>query len=759
MHEIGDSLQLFEHEVSDSKILAIQKSAEASCILAKFEEAQQTISEADYMLNELMLANKSKKVEIKELRKEKKNLTNERACLINEVQRLESSYRNLEKQAESDIVSMTELVQELEGIVLQAQVTCKENFESISSDFMCLRSQVCDSTKMVHSWIENLWSEIILKDCAMSVLHLCHMGILLETVTGLNVENGLLHHGLHESNTLLYEMREHNYKSKRDLQKCRILEGKLLADIKNNFDRISRKEDETGQLSFKIASFEEKILDLQQQEEIMVERSNNMGSELTLLMKELDNSNRNVLTTLLDQEKLFKDEVNSLEIQEEQFFVDLSAKDFHSLVLASELKQLAFQKAKLEDEQICYSTGIDRLKKDVVLLLLDMELKELILFDNEVELTHLGSELELVRMEQNGMLSEISQKEFEISELKKANDASEQEIKLLKEVSCSYDILKNELVEVTAAKKELSLQFQIQVAEVDDLKEEIISLNNECISHEEINYEALWKLSSRFEKFISSMDSVHMKCNRIFEVLNEQSSLLEKEFVEIQKYAEGASEFLKDIDSVEILSEEVISKNSYLQAELNRKDSVLEGLLFDLKMLQESASSNKDHKDEFENLLASYEDLEDEHDEAVEKVQFLETQLQEKIDIISTLEMDVSRAHENVDSLSSANLTQTTRISNALHEKEFIEKELVQKCKDNQYLESELLEMRTALEQMNEFAESLKMNLQSVVCERDAMHAELLTLKEEFQMAQNLADENGAIAIEAQQVHANSNFL
>ncbi|XP_017256133.1 kinesin-like protein KIN-12D [Daucus carota subsp. sativus] len=744
--------ELFEHEVSDSKILAIQKSAEASCILAKFEEAQQTISEADYMLNELMLANKSKKVEIKELRKEKKNLTNERACLINEVQRLESSYRNLEKQAESDIVSMTELVQELEGIVLQAQVTCKENFESISSDFMCLRSQVCDSTKMVHSWIENLWSEIILKDCAMSVLHLCHMGILLETVTGLNVENGLLHHGLHESNTLLYEMREHNYKSKRDLQKCRILEGKLLADIKNNFDRISRKEDETGQLSFKIASFEEKILDLQQQEEIMVERSNNMGSELTLLMKELDNSNRNVLTTLLDQEKLFKDEVNSLEIQEEQFFVDLSAKDFHSLVLASELKQLAFQKAKLEDEQICYSTGIDRLKKDVVLLLLDMELKELILFDNEVELTHLGSELELVRMEQNGMLSEISQKEFEISELKKANDASKQEIKLLKEVSCSYDILKNELVEVTAAKKELSLQFQIQVAEVDDLKEEIISLNNECISHEEINYEALWKLSSRLEKFVSSMDSVHMKCNRIFKVLNEQSSLLEKEFVEIQKYAEGASEFLKDIDSVEILSEEVISKNSYLQAELNRKDSVLEGLLFDLKMLQESASSNKDHKDEFENLLASYEDLEDEHDEAVEKVQFLETQLQEKIDIISTLEMDVSRAHENVDSLSSANLTQTTRISNALHEKEFIEKELVQKCKDNQYLESELLEMRTALEQMNEFAESLKMNLQSVVCERDAMHAELLTLKEEFQMAQNLADENGAIAIEAQQV-------
>lgn len=698
-------MQFFEHEVSNSNILAIQKSAEASCILAKFEEAQHTISEADFMLNELMLANKNKKVEIKGLKKEKKHLSNERDCLINEVQRLESSnkqkdlyYENLEKQAELDFIAMKELVQELEGIVSQAQITCNENFESISLDFLCLKSQVCDSTKMVQSWIEEIWSEIILKDCAMSVLHLCHMGILLETVTGLNIENGLLHNGLHESNSLIYELREHNSKSKRDLEMCRVLEGKLLADIKNTFDRISRKEDETGQLSFKLTSFEKKIL--------------YMGSELTMLMKESDKSNRNVLATLLDRETLLKDKEDSLEDQEEQFFIDLSEKDFHLLVLSSELKQLAFQKAKLEDEQICYATGIDRLNKNVVLLLLDTELKELMLIDNEVELTCLGSELELVRMEKNDKLSEISLKMFEISELKEANNASEHEMELMKEVSCSNDILRNELVEVTAAKKKLSCQLQIQVAEVDILKEEIIFLKNEH--------------KSKFEKFVNEM----------------------------QKYAGGASELLEEIESVEILSKEVISRNCYLEAELKRKDSVLEGLLFDLKMVQESASSNKDQKDEFENLLASYEDLENEHDEAVEKVQILKAQLQEKTNFISTLELDVSRAHENVDSLQSINLKLTTSIANALQEKEFIEKELVQRCKDNQNLEMERLEMCTALEQMNEFTESLKINLQSVVSERDAMHTELLTLKEEFQMAQNLADENGAIAIEAQQVHA-----
>ncbi|XP_074343871.1 kinesin-like protein KIN-12D [Apium graveolens] len=723
--------EFFEHEVSDSKILAIQKSAEASCILAKFDEAQQTISEADFMLNELILANKSKKVEIKGLKKDKLALIGERDCLIKEVRRLEFSnnqkdlnYGYLEKQAESDFIAMKELVQELEGIVSQAQVTWDKNFESITSDFLCLKSEVCDSNKMAHSWIEEIWSETILKDCAMSVLHLCHMGILLETVTGLNVENGLLHHGLHESNSLIHELREHNFKSKRDLEMCRVLEGKLLADIKTNFDRISRKENETAQLSFKLTSFEKKIVDLQQQEETMLQRSNYMGSELTMLMKELDNSNQNVLSTLLDREKLLKDKEDRLQDQEEQFLIDLSERDFHLLVLVAEMKQLASQKAKLEDQHTCFAACLDKLKKDLVLLLLDTELNEQMLLENEVELTCLGSELELVRLEKNDMLSKISLQSFEIYELKEAQNAFEKEIKLIQEVSCSSDILRNELVEMTEAKMKLTCQFQIQVAEVNSLKEEIVFLKKEHMSHEEKNSEALTKLSSKFENFVNEM----------------------------QKYAEGASEFLEEIESVEILSEEVTSRNCYLEAELKRKDSVLEGLLFDLKLLQESASSNKDQKDEFENLLASYEDLEHEHDEAVENVQILGAQLQEKTDFISTLELEVSRAHENLDSLSSINLKLTTSIANALQEKDFIEDELVQRCKDYQNLESELLEMRTALEQMNEFTESLKINLQSVVCERDATHAELHNLKEEFQMAQNLADENGAIAIEAQQL-------
>lgn len=66
--------------------------------------------------------------------------------------------------------------------------------------------------------------------------------------------------------------------------------------------------------------------------------------------------------------------------------------------------------------------------------------------------------------------------------------------------------------------------------------------------------------------------------------------------------------------------------------------------------------------------------------------------------------------------------------------------------------------MGTALEQMNNFIESLNMNLNSVTRERDEIHAELLTLKKEFEMAKALAEKNEAIAIEAIQVAETRKF-
>ncbi|KAM7474929.1 hypothetical protein LguiB_022172 [Lonicera macranthoides] len=890
--------ELYELELGDAQIVATQKTAEASCILAKFEEAQDTMKEADIMINELMISNETMKLEIEGLKKKEVGLTNERDMLINNVQILQTANsqkdlhcKNLEKHLELELTEMKELVLELEEIVSQVQSAFNEDFLSLASDFIFMKSQLHDSNSLMRSGLEDIWSEIIVKDCALSVLHLCHMGILLETVTGLNAENGFLHHGLCESNSVISELREHNCKSRRELEMCRILKGKLLTDIKNSFDRVSRKADETGKLTVKLTSFEKKILDLELQEESMLQRSNYMGSELAMLMKELNASNRNILASLLDREKLLKDKDEILRCEEEKFMMDLYAKDLESFIFASELEQMAIQKVNVDEEQTRFSVVLENLKKDVVFLKVDAELKDLMLLDKETEVSVLCKEVEVAQ-------KDLNIKNLEISKMVKANKTFEQDVQLLRDVSSSNDTLKNELHVLMEAKMRLSshvqkleseherlledvkmketaleissnhisgldqqnqtlqndiclleasfckLQSELEMKDADlikmssleadteslkreagDLKAEycivlqdlevkksenhmlqdkIFSLEN-CITnlqtdltttnvelndlqlHQSVLKDELLAKIHDLEihvdrvntlkeenvylrndlrshernavKCVNSVEAVDMVGSRVFGVLNKESVALEKMFQEICRTVERASKFIEEFESLENLAQELVCENSSLKTELERKDDVLEGLLFDLRLLQESASSIQDQKDEIEELVVSLDALENElairsneFHEAVAKGQILEGQLQEKIGIISILESDLSKERASVSSLSSSNLQLTAKMEDTLKAKRSIEEDLIERMKENESLEMEVIELGRALDQMNNLIESFKSNLNSVTNERDNLHEEILILKEELEIAQAVAEENETIAMEARQV-------
>ena len=58
-----------------------------------------------------------------------------------------------------------------------------------------------------------------------------------------------------------------------------------------------------------------------------------MGSQLAKLMRELDVSNTDIVTSLLDQEKLLKKKVVAIECEAEFFMVDWYAKDFESVTI------------------------------------------------------------------------------------------------------------------------------------------------------------------------------------------------------------------------------------------------------------------------------------------------------------------------------------------------------------------------------------------------------------------------------------------
>ncbi|OMP01569.1 hypothetical protein COLO4_11727 [Corchorus olitorius] len=784
--------EFLELEVGDAKIIATQKAAEASCVLAKFEEAQDTITEADIMINGLMIANETMKLDIKRQKQVEAALVNERDALINQVQSLQSinivKDQQLEDLKEQFGTSLTEtryVVAELEGLVTELQTAFSQNILAVACDCHFLKSLLFDSVKLARSWLEDVWSEIIVKDCAVSVLHLCHTGILLETLTGLNAENGLLQHGLSESNAIMADLREHNSKSRRELEMCRVIEGKLLADIKNSFDRISKKEEETGELSVKLITFEKKISDLQLQEEVMLQRSNDMGSQLTVLMKELDMSNTNFIASLLDQEQLLKDKEELLKSQAEVSMVDLCTKDFESLILASEMQQLVARLADSKKELTDAYDIVDSLRRDVIFSKLDEYLKEQLVVECEYESSLLQEkveegegELRKLKEENCLLLQDLDEKKSNLESSVSCLDASNLEIHQLKEKTFSLEAMIASLqaeIELKAVElKELqhsqsvitedlglkSHDLQISVERVNTLREENALLGKKLRSLEGNNLKAHNKSSLNAAKCVDSVETLDVMGSKLFSILNKSGgTIIDRMLQELQDNAERISKFIEEFEYLEHHAKELESENVSLQAELSRKDEVLKGLLFDLSLLQESASNTKDQKDEIEEIVSSLEALEEEVaiksrelDEAVSHSQMLEVQLQEKLDIISNLQLDISNERKSLKHLCSENQKLRAHNEDALAAKSSLEDELRERMKVNESLEVEISEMSSAISQMNDTIESLSSSLDEVAGERDQLHMEVLSLEEKLGKAQAEAKQSEAIAVEAQQM-------
>ncbi|KAL3621187.1 hypothetical protein CASFOL_036099 [Castilleja foliolosa] len=684
--------ELLEDELDDAKVIAAQKGIEASCILEKFEEVQDTMKEADIMINELMIANEALKLNAHEFKAKANDLTSERDILVKEVERSNLCYENLEKQYNTDFDIMKRTLSELENVITEVKNT------PISFDFLSIKSQFQESTESIRTMLEDVWSEIIVKDCAMSVLHLCHMGVLLETANGMYAENGLLKHGLCESNSIVSELRENNLKSRKELEMCRVLKGKLLTDMKKGFDRISSKVDENGEVTLKLESFENKIRSLQFQEEMMLQKSNDMGAELAVIMKELD------------QERLLKEKGELLEIE-------LHAKEFESLILSVELKNF----------RIGVYEVFESLKKDIVFKSLETASFELMLLEKENGYDKLLSEIQKLQNE-----LELKNGEFgKISCLEKENEKLRNNVAALKN-----SIAEQEVSQCTLCSRIEDLKSQLGIANA--LKEKNFLLRNELRAYE-VNF-----------------DKVSCKLNNLIE---ERFVEVDDKFQIIVNEMDRTYTFLEQFEHMENIAYKLDSESSSLKMELSRKDDILKGLLFDLSLLQESASNSKDQKDEMEQVLDSLRTLENdlelksiELEKAVAEGESLEARLQEKEVKISALELDLTKSEEVIISLTGKYSELLAGAKEALDAKNSMEKDLFETRIKIEDLEMEVTEMEMALDRMSKTTESLKSNLDSVMCHRDELEGKVVILTSELEMARTLVEENELLAAEAQEM-------
>uniref|UniRef100_A0A1J3CW79 Phragmoplast orienting kinesin 2 n=1 Tax=Noccaea caerulescens TaxID=107243 RepID=A0A1J3CW79_NOCCA len=644
------------------------------------------------------------------------------------------------------------LVEELETVVRQVQDESSEALTGMANDLSDLKSWISE-TRSARLFLEDIWSEIIMKDCALSVLHLCHMGVLLETVTGINTENGLLQRGLCESNSSIAGLRDNNLRLRRELEMFTTLKGKLLADIKNGFERISRNEEATNLLTTKLSNFEQKISGLQYQEELMLQRSDSMGSRLDILMKEIDLSNGNFAETLLEQELHLKQKDDFFDNEVELYVMDLCSKDVESLVLALKVKEYTSCLAVADRELLDHHAIVEDLKEKLFVSKVESELKNLCLVDS--------NKLETGSMKQK--LTEAQRKIAEIDEMNKV--FGERVFFLESRVAGLQQDLTTKASELYSLKhsqsvlaEELDIKerdVQVYANAVNALKTENSSLKHKFIHFGEDQSKVLDITR------LSTAKCIHLdEDSRILEKLTRDGLVISDQMFQlICENANKASEFADTVQRLQIDVQDLLSENLNLQDELLRKDDVLKGLSFDLSLLQESASNSRDKKDETKEIMVHVEALEKtlalktfELEDAVSHAQTLEVQLQDSKEVICNLEADFEKARQCQNKLTTENKEIRAEAEDLLAGKSSIELELIQTKKVSESMEMELLNLRNALGQLNDTVEFTQSKLNETVDDRDNLQDEVLYLKEELGKMKAEAREIESRYTEAQEI-------
>lgn len=206
-------------------------------------------------------------------------------------------------------------------------------------------------------------------------------------------------------------------------------------------------------------------------------------------------------------------------------------------------------------------------------------------------------------------------------------------------------------------------------------------------------------------------------------------------------------------------SENLIYDNLSLKKELERKEVLLKGLLFDFSLLQESASNKKDIKDETEKLIVALSQVRHELEMKTSQLDELSVQHRKLEGYLADTEnalfisiSDLEQAKESLDCLSDQNSELKVLLKDTYIKKSEAEDQLEEQKDVIKGLEKEILRLTSVEKRLLSSVEHIEDKLSRVTNERDALQEEVCSLKDKLEIAYALADENEAIAVEARQV-------
>ncbi|KAL7104710.1 hypothetical protein ACP275_07G001000 [Erythranthe tilingii] len=215
----------------------------------------------------------------------------------------------------------------------------------------------------------------------------------------------------------------------------------------------------------------------------------------------------------------------------------------------------------------------------------------------------------------------------------------------------------------------------------------------------------------------------------------------------------------KEIQELDPVDGDTVDKNSELKRELERKDVLLKGLLFDFRLLQEFATHRKDIKDELDKLIVAMNKVQHElqvkrtqHDDTLMQNKKLEGRLFEAEQALSNSNSELNQTRGALHILSDQNVELKDLLKD-LYLKNSCTEQLIEDQREvTKSLDTEIIRDNSSPDKrLFHSVEDTEVALAESTAERDELVEKLTSLQYNLDMVSALADENQAIAAEARQ--------
>ncbi|CAN6466611.1 unnamed protein product [Victoria cruziana] len=722
-HRMGGK-DVFYHQNSERPILefghaasfAAERSNEAQTLLLKFGEAQETMKEADAVLNALLDAYEAAKNESGRWKKFGEDLMVEKSVLLQQVQELKNSiqvkeqeYAKLEDHFQTFMSEANESLSLFENFFVHIKKNSSE-FTVIHSDASTFIQELLVSIRMLNSWTESLSLGILENKFTISTIKHCLMDFTQQNTSLAardSVTNGLADNFMETSMSTMKDNRKIEVMNDTGFEATREC-SETKPHVLEHTDEMHMAK--TVQSS---SNGEETEVDVMHSNQILYSSQSQSLEKIVEIESENEAIVRDVqlIQDIISHLFIYLDSIGScLDLPE-------NASTNEKLAVDSAMQKL-LKADRVSAEFPCYNTT------------------------NDVK--------EFCQVDQSSTKPNSKSVEFQA-------DLVLEEASFLAE----FQNLKNQcanllgMVRGRSEDKHVCLQGRSSTAKQGQENDGSSAFSNYSISSR-----LCGPLVQRMIKFGAKLNHLadSISLTKLTDLnLDRTNHKVEKLFEDICNIERKMLGKISELDKQKTC---LLSENLLLSKGMDQKDMIMEGLLFDIRLLQESKSDAKDRKDEAEEISNTLRKARNDLaikaaniDGILARQQKIEEYLTDKETAVAYLESELSETQEALELMSKENAELRILLDDLHVKKHNFEEQLVEQQEVIESLKQEIVHISSTIEQ--KIVGSLKDSegqLHEVITERDSLRVELAAITGQLEAALSLADENEAMAIEARQV-------